>query len=251
MARLKSRLQKLETVAQQRDLSCESDLMLAATLGRLHALFYPLRDKPERWAAVIRSQRAYLAGSLGITARSASGDWKLSHHTRGELVAAGLAEPVKGSSETTGLRLTASGRSRAASKVAAIIPTYHLAGSMLARLQQLPPDRPGGLVAESSLFEIDFAANPDSMAACADSILEAVVQGAATSSATVQGHLFYRSTGEPFTPLDEPATDDCPDCHTAYVEAFTGETNRLRSLESTDGEIVIPLPVTLNAGNPQ
>lgn len=248
MRRLRSRLDRLEAESRQGKLSAGAADMLAALYGRLHAMFLPSRSHPSSWSAVRRLRRDYINGTTGISARSPGAkDWVAGHDCRRELVAAGYADAVRGDVETTGLRLTPLGRTTALAMVLPAIPAVPLGEAFTEALSRLPADRLRGdekWVAESSLFGIDCVGDTSKWDHFTDIMLEPSISGAVDSLADIRGSVFYRFIG-PFEPLPtvegiEPS-DGAID---VYVDAFKSELPRLRRLEATDGEIVIPLSVT-------
>jgi hypothetical protein len=246
--RLKSRIDRLETASATGVLSNVAVEMLASVYGRLHALFLPSRSHPHSWGEVKRLRREYIAGTTGISARSPGAkDWTVGHDARRELVAAKLAVAVRAGVETTGLILTPQGRATALAMVLPVIPAVPVAEAFTEALASLPADRVRGgesWVSESALFAIDCTGDTSRWQCFTDIMIEPCVSGSVDSLCDIQGRAFYRFV-KPFGPLPITEGIDVDDrAVDAYVSAFTGELPRLRKLESTDGEIVIPLSVT-------
>lgn len=222
--------------------------MLASVYGKLHALFMPIRNKPETWPAIRRLRRDYIGGTTGISARaSGASDWKTSHDAREQLIASGLAVGIKGDAETTGLILTTLGRSVAYALVRKIIPAMPLAPDFVEALKTATPDRVRGdeeWVSESTLFGFDCVGSTDQWQHWTDIMLPPTVSGAVDSLCDLRGVCYYRFVRE-FEPLPiaegiEP-NDRAED---QYVSAFVAEMDRRHRVEDTSGEICIPLSVT-------
>ncbi len=245
--RLRQRLDRLQAVAASTTMTPAAAVMLASCYARLHALFMPSRSNPQTWAAVRRLRSDYIAGVAGLSARATGQrDWVQGHDTRRELESLELAVAVRGQAETTGLILTPLGRATAFGLVWSVCPGVRLGSWFTERLRDLPADRLRDgeqWVSESTLFGFPCTGNSGDWMHWSDALLEPCVSGAVDTAADVQGRAYYRFV-RPFEPLERVELEPSDQAIDAYVIAFKAELARLKTLEATDGEIVVPLSVS-------
>ena len=247
--RLQTRLAAIEQQTAGDTISPAAEIMLAAVYARVHALFLPCRTSPQRWPAIDRLRREYLAGSVGVSAQgNGQKNWVKAHAARHELESRGLAVAVRGAVETTGLLLTYKGRAVALNLCLPLVPTIPLSETMVTRLESLEPSRIRGSerwVSESKLFALPCTGDTGGWQSLTDMLLEPAISGSVDSMADCVGHVFYRWL-KPFGGLPEvdgiEASERAVD---AYLTAWTSELSRLQNLTATDGEMCIPLSVTL------
>ena len=251
MVRLSTRLAKLEQ-AGAGDLSAGAAKLLVELLGRRDALFYPTRSHKGR-VAITQRQRAYLAGTEGVSAKAdGAGAWKDSHYQRAELLRRGYVSASRSGGQVTSMYLTADGDAYSKSLVwdcpaSKVLNEVHRA--LFLRLQRYDKNPWCGRkwVSEGELFEQPCTGDPIDWCDYTELMLPLLVAGLVVSNADAYGRVYYCATDAAlpeiesveFQPIANPAMT------AFYVTAFRFESRALATAEPTDSnEIVIPIPAS-------
>ncbi len=245
MARISTRLSKLEDSQGSGELSLDSLRLLVSLLGRLDALFWPFREHKEFRAEVRLLQREYLAGRGGLRSRAqGESTWKSAHFARNELIAAGLVTPQLESGQVTSMRLTPQGLSDARAMVGDRLHGINYEGTLVCYV--LLKRQPEKWVRENDLFGEDVCKgdNPSDWNFAIEWVLPLLRCGAVESNSDAWHRVyFWFVDGVELT--DEPASlrQVEPWADAAYISAFNSERDALQRLEA-DGGIHIPVRCT-------
>ncbi len=255
MARLKSRIEKLESSETLKEL--DSRQMLCEILGVRDALFWPWRQDPGYRLGHLRELQAeYLSGATGIAAKaSGRSDWELASDRRSALIAKGYCTAVKTSTgQVSGLRLTPLGES-AARRIAGDMPTleHPVTRAIFAFLCVVYPVSlswfDGRWVSESTLWHREISGDVIDFEILLEYALPLLTAGLIKTKCDGEGRLYYSlakwgPNGEPIIEdLSAPTSHEEPDkqCDEAYMQAFKSEQNRLAGIDPTfELEISIP-----------
>jgi hypothetical protein len=108
-------------------------------------------------------------------------------------------------------------------------------------LSELPEDRPGGWVSESSI-----AGDQGSRDGLADCLQPLLSLGIVESHSDTEGRIYYRQTGQQLPTATEVAPESTNNekaehLNEVYSQAFEAALSGRERIEPTDSEIVIPL----------
>ena len=252
MARIATRLAKLEDSTGSKELSVESLRLLVSLLGRLDALWWPFRTHTGSYRAEIRRmQLEYLSGTGCLRAASqGETNWKAAHHARNELIGAGLANASLSGGQVVGLRLTARGLADAIAMV----------GDRLQRLVNRPTltllvilrkfegcSHSAKWMLENNLFGADVCkgTNPSDWDHAIEYLLPLLRCGLIESTSDLWNRCYFMAV-DGVDIQDEPTSkmQAQPWADSAYVSAFNSERDALLRCECLDGGIYIPMRCT-------
>jgi hypothetical protein len=243
-SRLHSRLNRIESQKPVK-MTLDAQRLLVSLLGRRDALFWPWRCVGSHRASIAKMQREYLSGSLGMMARSqGENNWKAAHHTRNELVAAGLCKATVAGGQITGLTLTTKGESDARALVGDRLSHGEFA-EVLVDLIRERADRYGKWCSESALFQIEGVGDPATWQHLTELVLPMLVAGVAVANSDTCGRVYYSVVDDVEIPTPQYSELDADEAFDSlYIKAFDDERATLSTLDDADGEIVIPISVT-------
>ena len=252
MARITSRLAKLEDSQGSGELDADSSRLLVSLIGRFDALWWPFRTHEGTYRAEVqRMQVAYLAGTGSLRAASqGENNWKAGHYARNALIAAGLASAAKSGGQVTGLRLTPQGICDAMAMVGDRL--HRLANettlTMLGILQRFEGcNHSGKWMIENNLFGegVCVGVDPNDWHHAIDYLLPLLRYGYAKSTSDIWNRCYFIAV-DGVDIRDEPPSDmDVqPWADHLYVESFNNERRALQRLVCEDGGIYLPMRCT-------
>ena len=252
MARLKTRIAKLEQVSSTGELTSSAAKLLIALLGRRDALFFPTRTNKGK-VAIVQRQRAYLDGTEGIAAKAdGAGAWKDAHFQRAELIQHGFATANRSGGQVTSLFLTTKGDAYAKSMVwdcpeAKVLNEVSRVLWQLLRDFEKKPWCNRKWVSEGELFDLPCVGDPVDWSDRTELMLPLLVAGLVVSNNDAYGRIYYYATDVEFPAIESVELPKIADqaWTDAYLRAFKFETRALETAEPNDtNEIVIPIPAS-------
>lgn len=249
MSNLAKRLERVERHTST-EATSEAAEMLVTVLGRRDALFWPWRTCDLFRGEIRARERDYLAGTIGVSAKAEGKEnWKGAHFSRNELIERGLVTAIYSSGQVTGLRLTLQGEADAR----ALVGLPGIMPFILERLKQAVGFEWGGCryVSESAFWNTDLTGDPTEFQHLTEAFLPLLTCGAVQAKTDAWGIIYYTDFSLADCPPELPPIvvselSEVPGLHSRYIAAFNAERRSLMRLRNDSGEIVMPLPCTLD-----
>lgn len=273
MGRLTNRIAKLERQQSPEVVDCDS--MLVELLAKRDALVFPWRTTRTNEKLTLRARGAirqrhleYIDGKRGFTARAQGKDaWKDAYSQRSQLIASGLATPIRSGGEVVSLLLTPQGEADARALVGSRLSTLRNFDSLtilhrcLTRQSEMsewgPTARgPARYMCEHLIFGLDepLVGDPTDWAHLTELVLPMItanlMQAASDSHGRIYYSLTYNADGKALAESHDiqlppvSTRQAAPKLDDLYLNVFKSERNALENLESN--EIVIPIPCSGN-----
>jgi hypothetical protein len=238
---LKRALSRLETSAAKS--SDELLPHLARLLGIVDSICWPARfTSTSNYHAVMDSQQRYFDEGVSFTLEGGSdATWKQSERLRSSLVDAGWASHC----DNGKIRLTLLGDCVA--RHAAGLPTIEnpITKFLYERVAELPEDRQGRWVAESSILgdghDWEDSAKWYEFTEC---LMPLVVHRCIESASSTIARCFYRRIVDSLPSVDCPSVEYDASCSDQYTKAFCRNIELRKSAEYSGSQIWIPLAAT-------
>ena len=236
--RIKTRLAELERANGTVDVG--DNQLLVQLLGRRDAMFWPHRHHGDSRLGVHQKQRAYLDGSIGLSAKADGKiNWKSMFEARQRLISSGFLSALYSGGQVTSLFITPLGEAYARALVGSRLKTIHQG---VFAYVLIPAD---SWISESELFGQNLLGNPEDWNDMTELVLPLLVSGLVKSSSDIHGRCGYRRTAEKLLE-DPPCVDvECDEAmDSIYIKAFNAERQSLKQCEPLDtNEVFIPLSV--------